>query len=160
MIGTLGFVSHELSFVWYGQTPLGCVEVTKATRECVPVEPICVHFRASLKKWVRHKSKDHQRSSETTRNCHSRYLKPWSYGASEGLASSHSWAHPDCQLERFWLEAYRVFFTGSTIKVKKTSLLNPHHPDIIKSYDDHHTPLILIASCFDRANANQMISTS
>jgi len=48
MIGTLGFVSHELSFVWYGQTPLGCVEVTKATRECVPVKPICVHFRAPL----------------------------------------------------------------------------------------------------------------
>ena len=50
MIGTLGFVSHELSFVWYGQTPLGCVEVTKATRECVPVKPICVHFRAPLEK--------------------------------------------------------------------------------------------------------------
>ena len=50
MIGTLGFVSHELSFVWYGQTPLGCVEVTKATRECVPVKPIRVHFRAPLEK--------------------------------------------------------------------------------------------------------------
>ena len=50
MIGTLGFVSHELSFVWYGQTPLGCVEVTKATRERVPVEPICVHFRTPLEK--------------------------------------------------------------------------------------------------------------
>ena len=71
MIGTLGFVSHELSFVWYGQTPLGCVEVTKATRERVPVEPICVHFRAPLKKWGRHKSKDHQRISETKGNCQS-----------------------------------------------------------------------------------------
>ena len=51
LIGTKGFVLHKQSVARQGEASFRCVEITKATRECVAVKPICVHFWTPLQKW-------------------------------------------------------------------------------------------------------------